>query len=330
MLKKAVIMTLFAMVLSSAGWIKHARIPAQAGSDDSFIVGVFRPDGAIIPFARYANRTWTNPWHSPQPDAQPDEPDTIADLPKPWYESFVKPSAEWYLSLLSAGASTVRTSQNIQVCSHCQQVWGLLTDYPKAKPPEKNACVSNLGIALSEKKQTSSIEELTTASPDWKALMTFLGAKFEQSEEAGVEDELTRQYAGQLPSAPERAKVRLSMLHLYRSQHSEEGPVVFYFEAGKEYPKPRDANDAGCDNLSLFTGWVVAERGNLALLDSHYQLTDCDMKEGGLTVPFAVLHLDGKKFVVVEEIGYEGESYAILEIRKGSVRRVLETYAGSC
>jgi hypothetical protein len=330
MLKKAVITTLLAVALSSAGWIKHGCIPAQTGSDDSFIVGVFRSDGAIVPFARYANRTWTNPWHSPRPDAQPDEPDTIADLPKPWYESFVKPPAEWHLSLLSAGASAVRTSRNIQVCSHCQQVWGLLTDYPNAKPPEPNACVSNLGIALSEKKQTSPIEELTAASPDWKELMTFLGEKFEQSEAAGLADELMRQYASQLPTAPERAKVRLSMLHLYRSKLSDEGPVVFYFEAGKEYPKPREANDTGCDNLSLFNGWVAAEHGNLALLDSHYQLTDCDMKEGGLTVPFAVLHLDGKKFVVVEEIEYEGESYVVLEIRKSSVRRVLETYAGSC
>ena len=54
------------------------------------------------------------------------------------------------------------------------------------------------------------------------------------------------------------------------------------------------------------------------------------MKEGGRILPFATLQLDGKTFAIVEEEGYEGEGYTILEIRKDGIRRVLETYAGSC
>ena len=189
-----------------------------------------------------------------QPDAQPDEPDAIADLPKPWYELFVKPTAEWYLSLSTSDASTVRTSKSIQVCSHCQQVWGLLSDYHNPKQPNKDECVHNLGIALSEKKEARMMVLLTSASPDWKQLITFLAPEFERAESVGLAGTVS-QYAAQLPPAEERAKVALSMLNLYRSQLAD-GKMIFYFEASKEYPKPRAANDAGCNNISLLGGWI--------------------------------------------------------------------------
>jgi hypothetical protein len=67
--------------------------------------------------------------------------------------------------------------------------------------------------------------------------------------------------------------------------------------------------------------------GKLTWLETQYAATDCDMKEAGLALPFAMLKLDGKTFAIVEEDSYEGESYLVLEIRRRSVRRVLETYA---
>ncbi len=331
MLKRTIALALLATALSSAGWITPARVPAQTSRDQTLIVGVFRPDGVIVPFALYAKRKWTNPWHSPLPEAQPDEPDTIADLPKPWYESFVKPGAEWYLPLSSADANAVKTSRNTQVCSHCQQVWGLLTDYPNAKPAEKNDCVRNLGIALSVKKQTRPIEQPTDTSPDAKQLLTFLIPEFERAEDAGLAREPSLQYAAQMPTAQERAKVPLSLLHLYQTRLTDGGPVLSYFEVSKEYAKPRASNDAGCDDFSLFGGWVRRDaRGKFALLDSHFAPTDCDMKEGDLSLPLVIVQLDGKTFAIVEEDSYEGESYVILEIRKNKVRRILETLAGSC
>ena len=121
------------------------------------------------------------------------------------------------------------------------------------------------------------------------------------------------------------------MLHLYRSQLTDDGQTLFYFEASKEYPKPPDANDVGCNNISLVGGWASRDaQGNLALLDSQFNPTDCDWKEGGRVLPFVILQLDGKTFAIVEEPSYEGESYTILEIKNDGVRRVLETYAGSC
>lgn len=328
MLKKLITLASLAVTLSSASWINSA---AQTSRDDTFTVGILRQDGVIAPFAQYANRKWTNPWHSPQPGDQPDEPETIADLPKPWFQSFVKPSSEWYLWSPSGEPTTIKASNTVQGCSHCQQVWGLLSNYPNPKQPEKNECVRNVGAVFSERKQARAMETITNSSADWKQMLKFLGPEFERAEKVGISRIVSQKYSAQLPLARERARVPLSLLNLYRTRLGADGRLLFYFEASKEYSKPRDANDAGCNNISLLGGWAIRNpQGKLILLDSQFSPTDCDMKEGGLALPFAMLRLDGKTFVIVEEVGYEGESYIILEIQKNRVRRVLETYAGSC
>jgi len=329
MIKRLITLASLAAALSSTTGMKPARALRKAAGDDRFIVGVLRPDGVIVPFAQYANRKWTNPWHSLQPGDQAEEPDTIADLPKPWFQSSLKPSSEWYLWSQSGELTMIKTSDPVQVCSHCQQVWGLLSDYPNPKQPEKDACVRNVGIVLSEKRQARTIEKLTDASSDWKQTLTFLGPEFERAESVGLSGAVS-QYSAQLPPAEERARVALSVLNLYRSQLADDGQLLFYFEVSKEYPKPRASND-DCNNISLLGGWALRDaQDNLTLLDSQFSPTDCDWKEGGLALPFAILQLDGKTFAIVEEDSYEGEGYTILEIQKDGVHRILETYAGSC
>lgn len=330
MLKALITSVFLAVILPTS--IKPARLPTQTPSHERLIVGVLRPEGVIVPFAQFSNGKWTNPWHSPRPVDQPDEPETIADLPKPWYESLVKTPGVWYLATSLGDTKSVTTSKSIQVCSHCQHVWGLISDYPNPKQSEENECARNLGVAFSEKTETRSFERLTSEAAEWKQVLTVLEPEFEQSERAAsnVELELNRQYLARFPAAEERAKVTLSILNLYRSRLPE-GPALLYFETSKEYPKPHEESDAGCNNISLFSGWLWQDsEGKLTLLDSHYEPTDCDMKEGGLTQPFAILHLDGKTFAIVEEDSYEGEGYTVLEIGKATIRRVLETYAGSC
>ncbi len=330
MLKKLIALASLAAAFSSPGWINRARVSAQTNGNETLLVGILRADGVIAPFAQYANRKWTNPWHRSKPDDQTDEQATIADLEKPWFQSFVKPSGDWYLWSPGAEPTKIKTSDAIQVCSHCQQVWGLLSDYPNQEKPEKNQCVRNLGAVVSQKKQGRTLEKLTDASADWKEVMTFLGPHFERAESSGLLDTISH-YTAQLPPAEERARKPLSLLNLYRSQLTDDGQLLFYFEASKQYPKPPDSNDAGCDNISLLGGWALRNaQGNLALLDSQFNPTDCDWKEGGRVLPFVILQLDGKTFAIVEEPSYEGESYTILEIKKDGVRRVLETYAGSC
>jgi len=331
MLKKIICLASLGMAPLSAHWIKPSATPALSGNDGKLMVAVFRTDGVVVPFALFANQKWTNPWHNPQPDDQADETATIADLPKPWYQSFVKTPAEWYLLSPARGELTVRVSKNVQVCSHCQKVWGLLSDYPNATPAGRNECVTTVGVALNEKKPSRAMERLTSASPDWKQLLILIAPHFESAEIAALTHEGASLYASQIPSAQDRAKMPLSMQKIYRNQLTDDGQALFYFEASREYQKPANANDPSCEDISLFGGWALREaQGKLVLLDSQLAPTDCDRKQVGLGFPFAILTLDGKTFVIVEEDHYEGESYIVLEIGKDGVHRVLATYAGSC
>jgi len=164
------------------------------------------------------------------------------------------------------------------------------------------------------------MEQLTNASPDWKQVMTWLRPSFERAEKTGLAGKLIQEYSRHVPPAEERAKSPVSIINLYRVQLGN--AALFHFAASKQYP--------GC-YISLLDGWALRDAlGKLVMLHSQFSPTDCDMKEGDLILPFAILQLDGKTFAIVEEDSYEGESYTILEIRKNEVRRVLETIAGSC
>jgi hypothetical protein len=104
----------------------------------------------------------------------------------------------------------------------------LLSDYPDAKPAQKNECVRTLGIALSTKRLAPAMERLTNSSSDSQQLLMFLRPEFERAEMAGL-TEFSQHYYNEIPAAEERAKVPLSMFRLYRHRVTEHGQILFSF-----------------------------------------------------------------------------------------------------
>jgi len=311
----------------SGGRVNELRtesVDKSPHSNQPLIVGIFRDDGVIVPFAQYASRKWSNPWGIPKTN----EPTTIADREYPWYQAHTQGTRVWQLALPSESGQSVTTSKSVKVGSHCQEVWALHSDYAKAKQPEPNAWGENMGIAFSQSADTVAMDRVSGGSADWARVTQFVGGRFPQAEAGGLTTTIEF-YRRQLPPAAQRKKVTFSMVNLYRAS-LDNHRAIFFFEAGKEYPKPASANDSGCNNVSLLVGWVMQERGQLALINTDYWPTDCDRKDGGTSEPFAVVHLDGRVFAIVAEYSYEGDAYTILEIRRRHVVRVLETFAGSC
>ncbi len=303
-----------------------AAAPAPPPQPNSpLIVGIFREDGFIVPFAQYASRKWSNPWGL----TRTTEPQTVADLPYPWYLAQTQLLHAWPLLVSSTAVQSVMPAKSVQVCSHCQQVWGLPTDYPNAQAPEPNSCTSNLGIALSRNVTGQVINLVKNEDADWMRVTKFVAGRFDQAEAAGLRKVISPQYLAQIPPQAQRKKVPLKLLHLYRAQLAR-GQTIFFFEVSKEYSGAVNPGDPGCHPISLLAGWIVQEDGQLTLVKTDFSPTDCDGKEGGTSRPYAILQLDGKQFAVVEEDSYEGESYVIFQIHPRGLRRVLETYAGSC
>src|SRR5882762_7515650 len=71
-----------------------ARINRQS-SINHFTISLLWPDGVLVPFAEYNEGKWLNPWPKPELFSQ-DEPNTVADLSKPWFAQNKKPSPTWY------------------------------------------------------------------------------------------------------------------------------------------------------------------------------------------------------------------------------------------
>jgi hypothetical protein len=89
------------------------------------------------------------------------------------------------------------------------------------------------------------------------------------------------------------------------------------------------SNDRGCNDISLFQGWITADtRGGLGLLANRDYLTDCDMKGPSSMTPLSILRLKNTTYLFVTEHGWEDERYLILELDDSGLHKTLETFGG--
>ena len=79
------------------------------------------------------------------------------------------------------------------------------------------------------------------------------------------------------------------------------------------------------------TGWLIpANTGTLALRDPKVFLTDCDAKEVRTALPLAALRVLGQLYWVLQEHGYEDESYLIAKILPTEVQYPINVNGGGC
>jgi hypothetical protein len=227
---------------------------------------------------------------------------------------------------LNPSVEVVKTSKIVKVDSHCAQVWALVGDHPS--PPDNVGYHAKRGVVLSINRQLLPLIELPGTSADGTAVRDFISADFARAESVGFSQ---TSIGIDIPDAQERSRVPLSLLRVYSGQSEIDGRRIYYFEARKEYRKRAFSSDAGCSNYSVSSGWVIQnQQGQLRLIHSLAYLTDCDGKENVTTIPLGTLILDGRTFIIAEELGYESESYVVLELTDSGMHRVLETYAGGC
>jgi hypothetical protein len=116
---------------------------------------------------------------------------------------------------------------------------------------------------------------------------------------------------------------------LYREARSPQSPL--YFVAEKKYRTSQSPQDPECKALTMMTGWLVpTDAGTHTLVDPRVFVTDCDMKEVRVGLPLAAFRVSGQVFWVVQEHGYEDETYVIAEIRQTVVRYPIEFNGGGC
>lgn len=274
---------------------------------DSFIVSLITSDSVLVPFAQYRRGRWENPWPK-SAHSLPDEPNTLADRRQPWFAEGRVPSPVWYFWSTAGKGHFLTASKIVEVESHCQKLWGIVSDLPKEEAGESRYGI--VGVALDTNRQVSPAYEIKKTQDDWSRLQSFVEAKFTKEEKEKA-TELSRTKPPRR-EAPETKTITLS--HLYALTVESSGERLYYFESVK-------------DCLS-FTGWISAKAGALKLIDSKIGWTDCE--DSVDSIPLGLLAFDGEVFIFVRELGYEGDEYVIFKFSESRMQMVLETYGGSC
>jgi hypothetical protein len=309
---RILLLTTALLVVLVTGHQRGQRTVAPNRDDpDQFIVAILRADGTLVPFAQYGNGGWTNPWPGPREaatsvyaeDTGPVIPHSLGNLPEPWFKQCGRIPAQWYFWSSRGAAKLLKASEVVQVENHSQTNWALLTDFPRQNTNDTHH--RNLGVALNANLEVEPWAQIQADNAEAEDVLSFVRQVFED--------------------AP-----RAKLTNLYRSNSRFNGEYLYYVEAEKQHNRSTLSSERGCNDISLFQGWISADaKGGMGLLDSRVSLTDCDMKGPSFSTPLGIMKLKNRTFLFVSEHGWENESYLILELDETTgLRKVSETYGG--
>lgn len=282
-----------------------------------FALAVVRLDGRLVPFAAYDGSRWERAW--PEADEATDGIQSIENTDSIWRRRGERVPSVWRVWPAS-GARPIDTHVNgVEVVeAHCGGQVALRTDLPAAKGEHP----LKLGVAADTNLPIGSIEEVRQSDALWRTAERAVLASFSKLEAARAQ--AARE---QLPHETPAPTARITAL--YRESKSLRSALSFIAE--KKYRTARYPQDPECTVRTMMTGWLMpTAAGILIVRDPKVFLTDCDAKEVRTAWPFAALHVSGRLFWVLQEHGYEDESYVIAEIRPTEARYLINVSGGGC
>lgn len=292
-------------------------ITSLAAQAQRFTVAIVRPDGRLVPFAAYDAGRWERAW--PEADEASDVT-TIDNVPSVWRRRGERVPDVWQVWPASGGRRIDAKVTGLEaVEAHCSLQVALKTNVPEAKlehPLKFGIAVDSSSVPLAV------IEQVRRSDAIWTVAERLVLENFSKLEAGQAEANRS-----QLPRETSAPTAQIAAL--YREAGSPQSPL--YFVAEKKYRTSRSPRDPECNALTMMTGWLVpADAGTHTLVDPRVFLTDCDLKEVRTGLPLAAFRVSGQVFWVVQEHGYEDETYVIAEIRETEIRYVVEVNGGGC
>lgn len=283
----------------------------------SVAVAIVRPDGYLVPFAAFGNGQWERAW--PAADEENTNNPTFENTPNVWRRHGQSVPTAWYLWSGSGTKPTqVRVTGIGSVEAHCQAQVALETDLPPIKldHPRKR------GVAVDTTLPLTVVEDVRPSHTLWKLAEHAVAPRL-----AELENQRAR--ASRIPMPTETPKPNARITALYRESQSARSPL--YFVAEKPYRTGRTPAEPKCHAVTIMTGWLIhADDDRLLLRTPRIFLTDCDGKEVRTADPLAALHLADRLFWILQEHGYEDESYIVAEIAPSGIRYRISASGGGC
>jgi hypothetical protein len=288
-----------------------------SAQSERFTLAIVRLDGRIVPFAAYDRSRWERAW--PEADEAADGTPTIENTPSVWRRRGDRVPNVWRVWPSSGGSRIEAHVKGVEIVeAHCQGQVALATDLPEAKGEHP----LKFGVAVDSNFPIGSIEEVRRSDVVWRTAEQAVVANLSRLETAKAQ-------ADNVQLLSESPAPVVQITELYREARSPRSPM--YFVAEKKYRTARFPQDPGCTALTIMTGWLVpTDAGTLTLRDPKVFLTDCDAKEVRTALPLAALRVSGQLFWVLQEHGYEDETYVIAEIGPSEVRYPIDVNGGGC
>ena len=297
------------------------RQAAPSRPPDRLLVALVRSEGVVVPFAEYLDGRWAN--------AGADAGHSQSAVPPVWFVRGGTAPRAWSVVLTTGGRRNASTNTATLVQSHCSPQWGLLSDIGD-QPMSINTLHRQVGVAISGPAAVDGFEELDRASPEVARLTVAVLPTFDRDEDPA----LARWAAagkGRLQPVIERHAIPFTIEAAYRSRITIAGQTLVYLRVSRTH-RESAAQSSPCSLVSVLDTWVFQDdqgRPTIAAT-SRFVQTDCPRPNVRIGVPFGIVRVDGRAFIISVDYYGQTEEYRISSIGSDAVRSVLSTFGGGC
>jgi hypothetical protein len=298
---------------------------AQAGVvRGSFVLGVLRRDGFVLPFAAYDGRRWQAPW--PADTRLVELPISLDSIDREWWGRAEPPQS---LTLWAAGKprGELKLLAPSMIRLRCGTRLGVSTNYHPAEvpPPPMEQPYPKDGLVVSGTQAVGVIDTVPPDAPVRKAAAGKVAEAFDREEHRAAGQFMQWQHPVR---RQDRSKIPIAIEALYRAPTADDGWTAYYVEAVRRYePRPEDE---GCGLLTSVRGWLREGPKGERELELTAQISYCDRYGVTFMLPLGLLELPTGHYWVYQIAGYEREAYLIAKPTRRAVERVLSYPAVVC
>jgi hypothetical protein len=308
-------------VLSASGGVRVlARQAAPPRPADRVLVALVRSEGIVVPFAEYSDGRWSNAGAGAG---------SSQAVPPVWFVRGGSAPHEWSVILASGARRAAQANSATLVQSHCSPQWGLLSDIGD-QPLPLNTLRRQVGAAVSGPAAIDGFEALDRAAPDVARLSVAVLATFDRDEDAALA-RWTAAGKGRLQPVIERHAIPFAIEAAYRSRVTVAGQRLVYLRVSRTHRESAAASSP-CTHVSVLDAWIFEdEQGRPTIATtSRFVLTDCARRDVRTGVPFGIVRIDGRAYIISVDYYGESEEYRISTVGGETVRSIMSTFGGGC
>jgi hypothetical protein len=295
-----------------------------ARQSESFVLGVMRRDGVVLPFASYDGK-WELSW--PSSIREMELPITLDAVPQKWWGS-ARPTS---LTLWPPNGDPLKLfpSAPIAIMVGIEKRLGLRTGFksPEPLPMPFTVPYPKEGLVVSGDRQVSAISTVSKHVAIFRDLTTSLKNDIDTAEERAIDrTRASSRWAHPIPASQRKATIA-ELEAWYTSSLVQPGFTVSYIEAVKKYPPGEE--DEGCGLETFISGWIYTNiREPRPKTTLTARITYCDRNGVSYLLPLGLMVVNSRTHWVFQMSSWETEWYSVVEATPGRVRYVAEYFGG--